>query len=113
MYVMYKISDSRDRQNTGEIRLMTKKNGNQKFSALKWKCFPKKGHFRKFGPRKCFPSPQLGGKSPSTVVVGLRESESIDEVVRESEKVGSRCLRWYPRPTHKNISRSRPITQLL
>src|SRR6218665_264782 len=57
-HLLYQISDSRDRQKTDKIQ-----KGHQKFWELKWKFFPKKV-IRKFGPRKIFPSPKLGAKSP-------------------------------------------------
>src|SRR6218665_3561100 len=41
----YRVQNSRDREKTDKNRLMTKKKkAHQKFSALKWKLFRKKGH---------------------------------------------------------------------
>ena len=41
------------------------KKGHQKFLPWKWEFFPKKASFRNLGPRKNFPSPKLGARSPS------------------------------------------------
>ena len=56
IYVVYRISDSRDRQKTDKIQ-----KSHQKLLALKWKCFYKKGHSKR-------PSPKLGAKSPPMCV---------------------------------------------
>src|SRR6218665_1523627 len=57
IYVIYKILDSRDRQKKD-------KKGHQKFLALKWTFFLKKGHSKIWCAQKFFPSPKLDAKSP-------------------------------------------------
>jgi len=43
---------------------MTKEKGHQKFSAFKWKFFPKKRSFENLVGENLFRSPKLGARSP-------------------------------------------------
>ena len=65
--IYYKISDSKKRQKRNTVDI-----GHQKFSALKWKFFPKEGHSKMF-----LPPPKLGAKSPP--VYGRWENEMAME----------------------------------
>ena len=56
-YVIYQISDSRDREKTDKIESMTRKEVVRNFGPWKWKLFPKK-------IRKCVRPPKFGAKSP-------------------------------------------------
>ena len=68
IYGISQISDSIDCRD--KRRSMTKK-GRQKFSALKWKFFPKKGNSKIRFAINFFRSPKLGAKSPPMYFIQL------------------------------------------
>src|SRR6218665_938389 len=62
IYVIYQISDCRDRRKAEKIESMTKKGRQKNFWAVKYIFFLKKA-IRKFGPRKFFPFPAKSAPS--------------------------------------------------